>query len=115
MSQPQPPHPRRGGTSGRGRHARTGSEPVTARSDLRLRAILSACGVPVFAAAAALFAWWAATSDSRSSPSDTLLSVLAGVCALLALLAAVDLLVIRRRARERRVRAAARGDEAHGA
>ncbi|MDJ1134267.1 DUF6343 family protein [Streptomyces iconiensis] len=106
MSEPQPPRPRAGHRDGSrgGRHARSGTEPVTARTDLRLRAILSSCGVPVFAAAAVFFAWWASTSHSHSSPSDTLLSVLAGVCALLALFAAIDLVVIRRRARERRAR-----------
>lgn len=78
---------------------------MTARSDLWLRTVLSSVGVPLFAAAAALFAWWAVSSGPHSSPSDRLLSVLAGVCAALALGAAVDLLVLRRR------RAQARADQ----
>ncbi|GEB48206.1 MULTISPECIES: DUF6343 family protein [Streptomyces] len=98
----QPPSSPPPGDRPRGRHARRGTEPVTARSDLPLRALLSGFGVPFFAAATALFAWWASVSDSHTTPSATLLTVLAVVCGVLALGAAVDLLVIRRRMRQER-------------
>ncbi|UNS95708.1 DUF6343 family protein [Streptomyces tubbatahanensis] len=99
----QPPHsgrhrrdtPRSGGT-------RAGTEPVTARSDLRLRTLLSSVGIPVFAAATALLAWWAASSGPHSSPSDRVLSVLAALCGVLTLAAVADLLVLRRRRRQER-------------
>ncbi|MBO8188570.1 hypothetical protein [Streptomyces spirodelae] len=75
---------------------------MTARSDIWLRTLLSSIGVPFFAAATALFAWWAAASDSHSTPSDRLLTVLAAVCGALTLGAAVDLLVLKRRRRQER-------------
>ncbi|MEV5339651.1 DUF6343 family protein, partial [Streptomyces sp. NPDC052676] len=44
------------------RRSRTGTEPVTARSPLRLRLLLSAAFLPLFAAAAVLLGLWAAAS-----------------------------------------------------
>jgi hypothetical protein len=58
--------------------------------------------MPLFAAAAVLFAVWAAHSGPGDSPGSGVLSALAGVCAALALLAAVDLLVVARRLRRER-------------
>ncbi|MEU0781225.1 DUF6343 family protein [Streptomyces sp. NPDC006173] len=89
-----------------GRHApRTGTEPRTARSPLRLRLLLSGIFLPLFVAAAVLFGVWAGTSGPGDNPGRGALVVLAAVCAALALLAAVDLLVVtRRRRRERTAR-----------
>ncbi|MFI5632530.1 DUF6343 family protein [Streptomyces sp. NPDC051664] len=79
------------------RHRRAGTEPLTARSDLALRTVLSTTALVVFALATAGFAWWATCSSRDSSPSSTVLSVLAAVCGLLLLVAVLDLAVIRRR------------------
>lgn len=78
---------------------RTGTEPVTARSPLGLRLVLSAVYVPVFLVATVGFAIWAAHSDPGSSPTGTVLSILAGGCAVLTVVAAADLLVVLRRRR----------------
>ncbi|MDX3611248.1 DUF6343 family protein [Streptomyces europaeiscabiei] len=91
------------------RFERTGTEPVTARSALGLRLLLAICFTPVFIAASLLFAVWSTHSGRGSSPTSTQLAVLAGVCAALAVIAAVDLVVIlRRRRSERPTRRAAR-------
>jgi hypothetical protein len=66
---------------------RTGNEPVTARSPLRMRFWLSVWGLIWCGGAAAVFALVAAP-------------VLAGVCAALALIALVDLGVIVHRMRQ---------------
>ncbi|WP_326608731.1 DUF6343 family protein [Streptomyces sp. NBC_01799] len=79
------------------RHRRTGTEPLTARSDLGLRMVLSTAALVVFALATAGFAWWAASSSRDSSPNSTVLGVLAAVCGVLLLVAVLDLTVIRRR------------------
>ena len=84
---------------GRGRPPRTGTEPVTAYSDLRLRLLLSGIFLPLFLILTVLLAvWWAAT-DSGDAPSSAELGVLTIACALLSLVAAVDLLVVLRRRR----------------
>ncbi|MBO8195967.1 hypothetical protein ITI46_30615 [Streptomyces oryzae] len=101
MSQPPQPGPHRN-DGRRSRRPRSGTEPLTARSDIWLRTLLSSIGVPFFAAATALFAWWAASSGSHSSPSDRVLMVLAAVCGALTLGAAIDLLVLRRRRAQER-------------
>ncbi|MFP1624703.1 DUF6343 family protein [Streptomyces sp. 5K101] len=103
------PAPRsRSGFIGR-RWERTGTEPVTARSALGLRLLLSACFMPLFVAAAVLFAIWSTRSKPGSTPTSSELALLAGLCAVLAVLAAVDLTVIlRRRRRERPPRRSAR-------
>jgi hypothetical protein len=100
VSQPPQPGPPRDEDPRRRR--RSGTEPVTARSDLWLRTLLAGVGLPFFAAVSALFAWWAASSDEHTSPSSTVLSVLAALCGLLALGAGVDLLVLRRRRAQER-------------
>ncbi|MFG3165945.1 DUF6343 family protein [Streptomyces sp. NPDC048200] len=105
QGRPVEPVPRsRSGVAGR-HTPRTGTEPRTARSPLRLRLLLSGIFLPLFVAAAVLFGVWAGTSGSGDTPSSGALVVLAAVCAALALLAAVDLLVVtRRRRRERTAR-----------
>ncbi|MFF0290909.1 hypothetical protein [Streptomyces sp. NPDC005262] len=98
MSQ-TPPHESRDDRQCRSpkRHRRAGTEPLTARSDLGLRRVLSTAALVVFALATAGFAWWAAFSSRDSSPSSTVLGVLAAVCGVLLLVAVLDLAVIRRR------------------
>ena len=87
---------------GKGRHARTGSEPVTALSPLRLRLVLSAIFTPLFAAATVLFAVWAALSDSNDRPTPAELVWITVGFGLLTLVALTDLLVVVRRLRRRR-------------
>ncbi|MFF8726874.1 DUF6343 family protein [Streptomyces sp. NPDC015171] len=84
------------------RSPRTGDEPATARSALRLRLLLSALFLPVFAAATAGFAVWAAHQGPDDSPGPGPLTALAVVCGLLALAAALDLAVVSRRRRRER-------------
>jgi GAF domain-containing protein len=83
-------------------HRRTGTEPRIARSPLRLRFALSVLFLPLFIAGTVLFALWSADSTPNDSPSDTALATVAGICAALALVAAVDLLIIVRRLRAER-------------
>ncbi|MFD5267885.1 DUF6343 family protein [Streptomyces sp. NPDC058335] len=91
----------RSGTVGR-RFARAGTEPATAQSALGLRLILSGVFLPVFAAAAVVFAMWAADSGPEDGPGRGPLTVLAVVYGALALLAAADLPVVVRRLRNER-------------
>ncbi|MEU0284331.1 MULTISPECIES: DUF6343 family protein [Streptomyces] len=91
----------RSGTIGR-RNPRTGTEPVTARSPLRLRLLLSCVFLPLFVAGTVLFGVWAARSDSGDSPGPGPLVLLAVVCGVLALTAALDLAVVLRRLRQER-------------
>jgi hypothetical protein len=86
---------------GKGRHVRTGTEPVTAYSALRLRLLLSGIFLPFFLVLTVLFAVWWAGTDSGDSPSPAELGTLTAVCAVLGLIAAVDLVVILRRRRGR--------------
>ncbi|MFE4667476.1 DUF6343 family protein [Streptomyces sp. NPDC056716] len=79
---------------------RTGTEPRTARSPLRLRMLLSGIFLPVFVAGAVGFAIWAALSGPGDSPGRAVTATLAAVCAALALAAGVDLAVLVRRVRE---------------
>lgn len=105
MSQRQPDHPPeptgggdrppRPGSVDRG--GRAGTEPVNARSPVGLRLLLSAVYVPVFTAAAVLFAVWSVRSGPHDSPGTTVLDAIAGGCAALALVAALDLVVLLRR------------------
>ncbi|GFH38168.1 DUF6343 family protein [Streptomyces pacificus] len=76
---------------------RTGTEPVTARSALALRLVLSLAALPVFAAGTGLFAAWAGASGPGDSPDPSVLVALAVACGVLVLVAAVDLLVLGRR------------------
>lgn len=97
------PEPRsRSGVLGR-RSERTGTEPSSAQSALRVRLILSAIFLPVFVAATVLFWYWMTQSGQHDAPSSGSLSVLALICAALTLFALIDLLVVlRRRRREER-------------
>ncbi|MGW6902317.1 DUF6343 family protein [Streptomyces sp. NBC_01727] len=98
MSQMPPREPRDDSQSrSPKRPRRAGTEPLTARSDLGLRTVLSTAALVVFALATAGFAWWATSSSRDSSPSPTVLGVLAAVCGVLLLVAVLDLAVIRRR------------------
>ncbi|MDX3866531.1 DUF6343 family protein [Streptomyces scabiei] len=102
-SDPHTPLPGSGsGFTGR-RFERTGTEPVTARSALSLRLLLSICYTPLFIAASVLFAVWATRSRPGSSPTSSQLTVLAGACAVLAVISAVDMAVILRRRRNERL------------
>ncbi|MFG3044661.1 DUF6343 family protein [Streptomyces sp. NPDC048241] len=83
----------RPGTTGHHR-VRTGTEPVTARSALRLRLVLGVLGLLVFLFGTALFALWAGTVTQRDVPDPTQLTVLAVICGILAVFAAVDLVVV---------------------
>ncbi|MET8564503.1 DUF6343 family protein [Streptomyces flaveolus] len=89
------------GVTGR-RFPRTGTEPATARSALRLRLLLSAVFLPLFAAATAGFAVWAAHEGPFDSPGTGPLTALAAVCGLLALAAVLDLVVVSGRGRRER-------------
>lgn len=84
------------------RPVRTGSEPRTARSALRLRETLSGVFLAVFAVGAALFWWWAVESSAGSSPGRGVLVVLAAICTALAVAAVLDLGVVGRRLRRER-------------
>ncbi|WP_457033461.1 DUF6343 family protein [Kitasatospora sp. P5_F3] len=77
----------------------SGTEPMTARSDLKLRFLLSVIFTPLFALTTAGFAVWAAVADPGASPSPATLTAFAVACGLLTLFAAVDLLVVVRRRR----------------
>ena len=78
---------------------RNGSEPVTARSPLRLRLLLSAIFTPVFLAGAGLLWFWTVQSGPDSVPTEGSLRVLALACTVIAALALVDLLVVATRIR----------------
>ncbi|MFM9702840.1 DUF6343 family protein [Streptomyces galilaeus] len=91
----------RSGAVGR-RSPRSGTEPVTAQSPLGLRLILSGVFLPMFGAATVAFAMWAGQSGPGDDPGRGPLIVLAVVCGVLALLAAVGLLAVLRRLRHER-------------
>ncbi|MEI7031702.1 hypothetical protein [Streptomyces pratensis] len=88
---------------------RRGTEPANALSALQLRRILAWVALGVFVVAAVLFAVSAAAAEPGDSPSATLRAVLAGVCALVAVTAGVDLVVLRRRVRDSAGRGGRRG------
>ncbi|WP_258016174.1 DUF6343 family protein [Streptomyces sp. AJS327] len=92
---------------------RTGTEPVTALSALRLRLLLSVVFVPLFLAGTVLF-WYAMTqAGPRDVPSHDSWRTLMWIGAGITVLAVADLvIVVRRRATERR-RAAARERAEH--
>ncbi|MFD4655507.1 DUF6343 family protein [Kitasatospora sp. NPDC058444] len=81
------------------RRWRSGTEPATARSDLKLRYLLSLTFTPLFALATVGFALWAAASPADGAPSRGTLTGFAVACGLLTLFAAVDLVVVIRRRR----------------
>ncbi|MFE0602475.1 hypothetical protein ACFW2T_13745 [Streptomyces sp. NPDC058892] len=90
------------------RHARAaatrwrhdGSEPRWARSDLRLRRLLSLLFAPFFALIGVLMLLLGSGATGTASPPRGLYTALAVCCFLLALVALVDLYVIRVRRRE---------------
>lgn len=77
-----------------GKHRRSGTEPVQARSPVQFRLLLSVLFAPVFLIAAGLLAWWAADSgpDGRA-----VLALIAGISALLFVVASTDAAVLFRR------------------
>ncbi|MFI5672946.1 DUF6343 family protein [Streptomyces sp. NPDC051704] len=77
-----------------------GSEPQWARSDLRLRRLLSLWATPVFVVGGALFAVLASQATAQADPPRSLYLVLAVVCFAVAVVAIIDLQVIRHHARE---------------
>nr|BFD94682.1 hypothetical protein KitaXyl93_60420 [Kitasatospora sp. Xyl93] len=81
------------------RRWRSGTEPATARSALKLRYLLSLTFTPLFALATAGFAVWAAVSPVHGAPGRGTLTGFAVACGLLTLFAAVDLVVVVRRRR----------------
>lgn len=97
-----------GGLRAADRHARKaarrwrhdGSEARWARSDLRLRRILSIAFAPLFTAGGTVFALLALRAGEEGTPSRALCTVLAAVCFLMAGVALLDLYVIKRRRRE---------------
>jgi hypothetical protein len=88
----------RSGVIGR-RFPRTGTEPATARSPLRLRLLLSRVFLPLFAVAGVLFGLWAGGSGPGDTPGRGVLVTVAALCGVLALVAALDVLVVARRLR----------------
>ncbi|MFY1675863.1 MULTISPECIES: DUF6343 family protein [unclassified Streptomyces] len=96
------PVPRsRSGAFGR-RFPRTGTEPLTAQSPLRLRLLLSALFLPLFVAAAVLFGLWAARVEAGDEPGRGALVAVAAISAAAALMAAADLVTVVRRLRRER-------------
>jgi len=75
----------------------TGSEPLTARSPLRLRAVMSGIALVAAVAAGVVFAVLAITGREPGAGPW----VVVAICAVVAIIAVVDLWVIRRRARSR--------------
>ena len=81
------------------RHWRSGTEPATARSDLKLRFLLSVLFLPFFVLMTAGFALWSSLSSGTDIPSSGTLEVFAVCSGVLALLALTDLYVVVRRRR----------------
>ncbi|WP_377270512.1 DUF6343 family protein [Peterkaempfera sp. SMS 1(5)a] len=90
---PERPHRRR--------RVRTGTEPRTALSDLRLRRTLSLLFAPLFLAGTIAFALLAADAGTGPAPNRDTYILFAAICAALTLVALVDLAVIARRMRAR--------------
>ncbi|MFJ9770939.1 DUF6343 family protein [Kitasatospora sp. NPDC101157] len=81
------------------RRWRSGTEPATARSDLRLRYLLSLVFTPLFALGTVGFALWAASTPVDGAPSRGTLTGFAIALGLITLFAVVDLVVVIRRRR----------------
>ncbi|WP_043387978.1 DUF6343 family protein [Kitasatospora aureofaciens] len=81
------------------RRWRSGTEPATARSDLKLRYLLAVTFTPLFALGTAGFALWAASSPVDGAPSRSTLTGFAIALGLVTLFAVVDLVVVIRRRR----------------
>ncbi|MCY0962898.1 hypothetical protein [Streptomyces sp. H27-H5] len=78
------------------RWRRDGSEARWARSDLRLRRLLSTIFDPIFTAAGVLFTIAALRAADGTDPSPTLYAVPAAVCFVMAAVTIIDLYMIRR-------------------
>ncbi|MFF2615784.1 DUF6343 family protein [Kitasatospora sp. NPDC058046] len=76
---------------------RRGTEPVTARSDLELRRVLSRVFLVLFLGGAVAFAVLAALAGPGPAPNQGTYAFFAALCAGFAGITALDLLVIRRR------------------
>ncbi|GAA4883741.1 DUF6343 family protein [Kitasatospora terrestris] len=76
---------------------RRGDEPVTARTDLELRRLLSRVFLGLFVCGAAAFTVLAVVSGGGPAPNRSTFAVFAAVCVAFAGIAAVDLIVIGRR------------------
>ncbi|WP_066935063.1 DUF6343 family protein [Microtetraspora fusca] len=75
---------------------RRGTEPLEARSALRARALLSGIALPIALAAAVFFGWLASVTGAA------VWAVESGIAAFIALVAAIDLVVIWARIRRSR-------------
>lgn len=95
------PDPDREGILGR-LLPRTGTEPLTARSALRLRLVLSLLFTPLFLAGAVLFWVWSGRATPEDVPSADSLRTLAWISTALAVFAVIDLLVVAWRIRRAR-------------
>ncbi|MEY9845004.1 hypothetical protein [Streptacidiphilus sp. MAP5-3] len=84
------------------RRARSGSEPSTALSDLPARRLLAAIFGPLYLLAAGFFAFVSVNAKPGDVSGRNTFLGFAAVCGLLALIAFVDLLVIRARIAEER-------------
>ncbi|AUG80490.1 hypothetical protein CFP65_5808 [Kitasatospora sp. MMS16-BH015] len=76
---------------------RRGTEPVNARTDLELRRVLSRIFVVLFVFGTAAFTVLAARTGSGPAPNRATYLVFAALCTGAAVIALLDLLVIRRR------------------
>ncbi|WP_431683183.1 DUF6343 family protein [Kitasatospora sp. KL5] len=76
---------------------RRGSEPVTARTDLELRRLLSRVFLGIFVFGAVAFSVIAGLEGTGPAPNRWTFAVFAAVCVAFAGIAALDLMVIRRR------------------
>ncbi|GAA1068943.1 hypothetical protein GCM10009665_74700 [Kitasatospora nipponensis] len=81
------------------RQWRSGTEPRFARSDLKLRFLLSVLFTPLFALTTAAFAYFAAVAGPTSVPSRGTLVGFAIACFVLTVIATIDLCVVVRRRR----------------
>ncbi|MCX4750625.1 DUF6343 family protein [Kitasatospora sp. NBC_01287] len=81
------------------RRWRSGTEPRFARSDLKLRFLLSLIFIPVFVLMTAAFALFAALAKPTSTPPRDTLIGFAAFCFALTVVACVDLYVVIRRRR----------------
>ncbi|MFJ9643782.1 hypothetical protein [Streptomyces sp. NPDC101206] len=77
-----------------------GSEARWARSDLRLRRVLSLVFAPVFAVGGALLLLLGSHASAHAAPSPSVYTSLAAACFALTAVALLDLYAIKRRTRE---------------
>ena len=87
----------------RRRHRRTGTEPLTAHSDLPLRRVLSRIFAPLFILGAIAFAFLASrTPPGGTAPNRDIYVFFAALCAGFAVIALIDLIIVARRIGTRR-------------